>query len=238
MISISCLISRSDCSLSLLSGSILWACTNPTWTEQCFTWTKVSVFFNDWHFFKPQNFFLPPGILSLSTWAFPLPGVTLPPESPLSLITPPPGFSAIDYLFPSPRGTLLQHLPLTGNSLPQGCQLEHPFPSPWGTLLPETPSHWELLLPGLSARGLSTRAHPLAELHLWFLPDYISFFYLANSMLKNEYFHKGGNDPAILAQMRELEYEAQRMQATQRPPGNKCISLIVLVCAVTEFFNG
>ena len=43
-------------------------------------------------------------------------------------------------------------------------------------------------------------------------------------MLKNEYFHKGGNDPAILAQMRELEYEAQRMQATQRPPpGNKCI---------------
>lgn len=38
------------------------------------------------------------------------------------------------------------------------------------------------------------------------------------NMLKNEYFHKGGNDPAILAQMRELEYEAQRMQATQRPP--------------------
>ena len=43
-------------------------------------------------------------------------------------------------------------------------------------------------------------------------------------MLKNEYFHKGGNDPAILAQMRELEYEAQRMQTTQRPPpGNKCV---------------
>ena len=40
-------------------------------------------------------------------------------------------------------------------------------------------------------------------------------------MLKNEYFHKGGNDPAILAQMRELEYEAQRMQATQRPPPGK-----------------
>lgn len=50
-------------------------------------------------------------------------------------------------------------------------------------------------------------------------------------MLKNEYFHKGGNDPAILAQMRELEYEAQRMQATQRPsPGNKCILLLILMC--------
>ena len=37
-------------------------------------------------------------------------------------------------------------------------------------------------------------------------------------MLKNEYFQKGGHDPAILAQMRELEYEAQRVQPTQRPP--------------------
>ena len=50
-------------------------------------------------------------------------------------------------------------------------------------------------------------------------------------MLKNEYFHKGGNDPAILAQMRELEYEAQKLQATQRPPpGNKCISLMIVMC--------
>jgi len=48
-------------------------------------------------------------------------------------------------------------------------------------------------------------------------------------MLKNEYFHKGGNDPAILAQIRELEYEAQKVQATQRPPpGNSCMSLMIL----------
>lgn len=38
------------------------------------------------------------------------------------------------------------------------------------------------------------------------------------NMLRNDYFHKGGHDPAILAQMRELEFEAQRLQATQRPP--------------------
>ena len=63
------------------------------------------------------------------------------------------------------------------------------------------------------------------------LLDNISFFSLTNSMLKNEYFHKGGNDPAILAQMRELEYEAQKLQATQRPPpGNKCISLMIVMC--------
>ena len=39
-------------------------------------------------------------------------------------------------------------------------------------------------------------------------------------MLKNEYFEKGGNDPEILAQMRELEYEAQKMQAMQMRPPN------------------
>ncbi|XP_022783161.1 coiled-coil domain-containing protein 17-like [Stylophora pistillata] len=37
------------------------------------------------------------------------------------------------------------------------------------------------------------------------------------NMLKNDYFQKGGHDPEILAQIRDLEYEAQRMQATQRP---------------------
>ena len=36
-------------------------------------------------------------------------------------------------------------------------------------------------------------------------------------MLKNDYFQKGGHDPAILAQIRDLEFEAQRMQAVQRP---------------------
>ena len=36
-------------------------------------------------------------------------------------------------------------------------------------------------------------------------------------MLKNDYFQKGGYDPAILAQIRDLEFEAQRMQAVQRP---------------------
>ena len=38
------------------------------------------------------------------------------------------------------------------------------------------------------------------------------------SMLKNDYFQKGGRDPAILAQMRDLEFEAQRIQASQRIP--------------------
>lgn len=42
---------------------------------------------------------------------------------------------------------------------------------------------------------------------------------LVYSMLKNDYFQKGGHDPEILAQIRDLEYEAQRMQATQRPQG-------------------
>ncbi|KAM7426567.1 Coiled-coil domain-containing protein 17 [Porites harrisoni] len=37
------------------------------------------------------------------------------------------------------------------------------------------------------------------------------------NMLKNDYFQKGGHDPAILAQIRDLEFEAQRMQAVQRP---------------------
>ena len=36
-------------------------------------------------------------------------------------------------------------------------------------------------------------------------------------MLKNDYFQKGGHDPAILAQIRDLEFEAQRIQAVQRP---------------------
>lgn len=36
--------------------------------------------------------------------------------------------------------------------------------------------------------------------------------------LRNEYFQKGGNDPAILAQMQGLEFEAQRLQANQRQP--------------------
>lgn len=36
-------------------------------------------------------------------------------------------------------------------------------------------------------------------------------------MLKNDYFQKGGHDPAILAQIRDLEFEAQRMQAVQMP---------------------
>ena len=44
---------------------------------------------------------------------------------------------------------------------------------------------------------------------------------LVHSMLKNEYFQRGGHDPEILAQIRDLEYEAQRMQATQRPQGKK-----------------
>ena len=44
---------------------------------------------------------------------------------------------------------------------------------------------------------------------------------LVHSMLKNEYFQRGGHDPEILAQIRDLEYEAQRMQATQRPQGIK-----------------
>jgi len=67
----------------------------------------------------------------------------------------------------------------------------------------------------------------MKNLQYWckYLLGNISFFSLTNSMLKNEYFHKGGNDPAILAQMRELEYEAQKLQATQRPPpGNGCTS--------------
>lgn len=37
------------------------------------------------------------------------------------------------------------------------------------------------------------------------------------NVLKNEYFQRGGHNPEILAQIRDLEYEAQRMQATQRP---------------------
>ena len=41
--------------------------------------------------------------------------------------------------------------------------------------------------------------------------------YLLCSMLKNDYFQKGGHDPAILAQIRDLEFEAQRVQAVQRP---------------------
>ena len=44
---------------------------------------------------------------------------------------------------------------------------------------------------------------------------------LVHSMLKNEYFQRGGHDPEILAQIRDLEYETQRMQATQRPQGIK-----------------
>ena len=44
---------------------------------------------------------------------------------------------------------------------------------------------------------------------------------LVHSMLKNEYFQRGGHDPEILTQIRDLEYEAQRMQATQRPQGIK-----------------
>lgn len=38
------------------------------------------------------------------------------------------------------------------------------------------------------------------------------------NMLKNDYFQKGGRDPVILAQMRDLEFEAQRIQASQRIP--------------------
>ena len=52
-------------------------------------------------------------------------------------------------------------------------------------------------------------------------------------MLKNEYFQRGGHDPEILAQIRDLEYEAQRMQATQRPQGikdNEYFSLNICSC--------
>ena len=56
---------------------------------------------------------------------------------------------------------------------------------------------------------------------------------LVHSMLKNEYFQRGGHDPEILAQIRDLEYEAQRMQATQRPQGikdNEYFSLNICSC--------
>ena len=49
--------------------------------------------------------------------------------------------------------------------------------------------------------------------------DAIYFFCpFLSSALRNEYFQKGGNDPAILAQMRGLEFEAQTLQANQRLP--------------------
>ena len=47
---------------------------------------------------------------------------------------------------------------------------------------------------------------------------YIFFCPFLSSTLRNEYFQKGGNDPAILAQMQGLEFEAQRLQANQRQP--------------------
>ena len=48
-----------------------------------------------------------------------------------------------------------------------------------------------------------------------------NFCVIVHSVLKNEYFQRGGHDPEILAQIRDLEYEAQRMQATQIPQGKK-----------------
>lgn len=69
--------------------------------------------------------------------------------------------------------------------------------------------------------------------HIFLILADENFCVIVHSMLKNEYFQRGGHDPEILAQIRDLEYEAQRMQATQRPQGikeNEYFSLNICSC--------